>query len=144
MSEANLPPGGEQPTRAIRLLFSFAGNHVQLVSQQPVEMVLPPSDPVSPAAALRGFWYDLRDARDRSLYRRVIHNPLREDVEAFADNPHPGPGRHPGPHRRGVFVAVVPDIEQGQTVTLCSSPRGVGRVTQQPATEIARFALKKQ
>jgi hypothetical protein len=124
------------------MIFSFDGPHVQLVSQQSVEMVLPPSDPVQGAQEYKGFWYELRDAQDRPLYRRVMHNPLREDVEVFSDDPQQSVARQAVPNRKGVFVVLVPDTEEGRTVTLSSSPRRV-RAAHEPAREIARFALRK-
>jgi hypothetical protein len=128
--------------KAVRLLLSFDGAHVHLISQQTVEMVLPPSDPVQGNKGQKGFWYELRDAQDRPLYRRVMHNPMREDVEVFADDPQQTVARHTVPNRKGVFVVVVPDAEDGHTVTLSSSPQRMQQA-HQPATEIARFALQK-
>lgn len=143
MSEPSVPVVGEKPMKAIRMLFSFDGQHVQLVSQQSVEMVLPPSDPVQGMEGHKGFWYELRDAQERPLYRLVMHNPMSEDVEVFSDDPKQSVARQPVPNRKGVFVVVVPDTEEGRTVTLSSSPRRV-QMAHQPATEIARFALRKQ
>ena len=141
MSEPTMPPA-EQRHRAVRLIFSFDGEHIQLVSQQSVDMTVPPSDPLHESAGRKGFWYELHDAQDRPLYRRVMHNPMGDDVEAFSDDPKQTISRHPRPNRKGVFVVVVPDTTEGHTVTLSSSPRRVQRA-HQPATEIARFALRK-
>jgi hypothetical protein len=138
----NLPSEGK-PAKAIRLVCSFDGDQVALVSQQSVEMVLPPSDPMEGTTGQKGFWYELRDAQDRPLYRKVMHHPMREDVEVFSNDPQQhSVARHPVPNRKGVFVVLVPDNENGRAVTLSSSPRSI-QLTNQPATEIARFALKK-
>jgi hypothetical protein len=143
MSEPSALPAGGQPAKAIRLVFSFDGDHVTLMSQQPVEMVLPPSDPVEGTQGHKGFWYELRDAQDRPLYRKVMQHPMREDVEVFSDDPDQHSiVRQTVPNRKGVFVALVPDTENGHAVTLSSSPRRLPFALQ-PATEIARFALKK-
>lgn len=111
------------------MIFAIEGEHVHLVSQQPVERVLPPSDQVQNLQGQKGFWYDLRDARDRPLYRRVMHNPMQQDVEIFADDPEQSIARQPAPNRKGVFVVLVPDTEEGHTVTLSSSRHRV----EQPA-----------
>src|SRR5271166_4139570 len=87
MPERSLSHAEGQPARAIRLVFSFDGGQVSLLSQQSVEMVLPSSDPVEGTEDRTGFWYELRDAQDRPVYRKVIHNPMREDVEVFSDDP---------------------------------------------------------
>jgi hypothetical protein len=143
MPESTVPLVGNKPMKAIRLLFSFDGEHVHLVSQQSVEMILPPSDPVQGMEGQKGFWYELRDAQDRPLYRQVMHNPMHADVEVFSDDPKQTVARHTVPSRKGVFVVVVPAAEEGHTVALFSSPRRV-QIAHQPAREIARFALRKQ
>ncbi len=143
MSEPSPSQVEEKPSKAIRMIFAFDGENVHLVSQQSVEMVLPHSDPVQGVEGHKGFWYELRDAQDRPLYRRVMHNPMQESVEVFSDNPERSVARQTVPNRKGIFVVVVPDTEEGHTVTLSSSPQRVQR-THQPAQEIARFALRKQ
>jgi hypothetical protein len=142
MSEANVSGVQEKPAKAVRMIFAFDGDHVHLVSRQSVEMLVPPSDPVHGVEGQQGFWYELRDAQDRPLYRQVMHNPMREDVEVFSDAPEQSLSRQPVPNRKGVFVVVVPDTEEGRTVTLSSSPRSI-QLAHQPAREIARFALRK-
>jgi hypothetical protein len=72
-----------------------------------------------------------------------MHNPMHEDVEVFSDDPKQSVARQTVPNRKGVFVVLVPDTEEGHTVTLSSSPRRV-QLAHQPAREIARFALRKQ
>jgi hypothetical protein len=142
MPEPSVSPVTEKLAKAVRMIFSFDGEHVHLVSQQSVEMVLPPSDPVGGIEGQKGFWYELRDAQDRPLYRRVMHNPMQEDVEVFSEDPRQSVARQTVPNRKGVFVVVVPDTAEGQTVTLSSSPRRI-QPAHQPAREIARFALQK-
>ncbi len=132
-----------QPAKAVRLVFSFEGDQVALVSQQSVQMVLPPSDPVEGTEGHKGFWYELRDAQDRPLYRKVMAHPMRDDVEVFSNDANqPSVARHTVPNRKGVFVVLVPDTDNGHAVTLSSSPRRL-QLAQEPATVVARFALKK-
>ena len=143
MSESTVPATSGKSSKAVRLVFSFDGEHVTLVSQQRVEMVLPPSDPLTGTEGRKGFWYELRDADDRPLYRKVMHDPMREDVEVFSDDPQqPSVARHVVPNRKGVFVALVPDTADGRTAILSSSPRRLA-VAHLPATVIARFDLTK-
>ena len=137
-------------TKAMRLTFSYEGDKVKLVSQQPVEMLVPPSDPVTGFAKHKGFWAELKNARDKTLYRHVMHNPTRNDAEVFTDDPDHSISREPAPKRKGVFVVVVPDTEKANSVTLSrSSPetrgpaRGIRALASKPATEIGRFKLKK-
>src|ERR1051325_3426712 len=103
------------PAKAMRLTFSYDGDDVKLISQQRAEMVVPASDPVTRFKKQKGFWAELKNDRDKTLYRRVMHNPTRNDAEVFPDPDIPGQGisRAPAPKRKGVFVVVVPDIDKG-------------------------------
>ena len=139
-----------ESTKAMRLTFSYDGDDVKLISQQRVEMMVPPSDPLKGYAKHKGFWAELKNDRDKTLYRRVMHNPTRNDAEVFPETPGQSISREPAPKRRGVFVVVVPDIDKGEEVTLSrSSPEAKGPASRllslasKPATEIMRFKLKK-
>lgn len=153
---ASVKPGAESP-RAMRLTFSYQGDQVKLVSQEPVEMTVPPSDPVKGYEQHKGFWAEVKTDQDKTLFRRVLHNPTRNDAEVFSDDPEQSISRQPAPKRKGVFVVVVPDTDKGHEVTLSRStgqpdieaegaPKGMAAMRSLatgPATEIARFKLKK-
>src|SRR5262245_934678 len=70
-----------EPAKAMRLTFSYDGDDVKLISQQRTEMVVPASDPVTGFKKQKGFWAELKNDRDKTLYRRVMHNPTRNDAE---------------------------------------------------------------
>jgi hypothetical protein len=143
MPDPSVLPTQKKTGKAVRLVFSFDGDHVTLDSQQSVEMVLPPSDPIEGTEKQNGFWFELRDAQNRPLYRKVMHHPAREDVEVFSNDPaQHSVVRQTVPDRKGVFVVLVPDLENGHTITLSSSPRALA-LAHQPAKEIGRYALKK-
>lgn len=142
--------------KAVRLTFSYQGDQVKLVSQQPVEMTVPPSDPVKGYEEQKGFWAEVKSDQDKTLFRRVLHNPTRNDAEVFTDDPEQSISRAPAPKRKGVFTVVVPATDKGQDVTLSrsagqpdvepgSAPRRMAlrSLATGPATEIARFKLKK-
>jgi hypothetical protein len=139
-----------QPMKALRLTFSYDGDEVKLISQQRTEMTVPPSDPLKGYGKHKGFWAELKNERDKTLYRHVMHNPTRNDAEVFPETPGQSISREPAPKRKGVFVVVVPDTEKGEEVTLSrSSPEAEGpasgllALASKPATEIMRFKLKK-
>lgn len=139
-----------EPMKAMRLTFSYDGDDVKLISQQRTEMMVPPSDPLKGYGKHKGFWAELKNERDKTLYRHVMHNPTRNDAEVFPETPGQSISREPAPKRKGVFVVVVPDTNKGEEVTLCrSSPeeqgpaRGLLALATKPATEIMRFKLKK-
>ena len=149
-------PSAGSPT-AMRLTFSYRGDQVKLVSQEPVEMIVPPSDPLQGYEQHKGFWAELKSDQDKTLFRRVLHNPTRNDAEVFSDDPEQSISRAPAPKRKGMFVVVVPHTEKGRDVTLSRStgnpdleaagaPKGMAAMRSLatgPATEIARFKLKK-
>lgn len=137
-----------KPAGAMRLTFSYDGDEVKLVSQQRVDMTVPPSDPLKNYQKQKGFWAELKNESDKTLYRRVMHNPTRNDAEVFSDDPEKGISREPAPKRKGVFVVVVPD--KGEEVALSRSTpekkgpmRGIRSLASKPAKEILRFKLKK-
>ena len=152
------PPRPERP-RAVRLTIAFEGDRMELVSQQSVAMKVPPSDPVEALegttgiAERMGFWVDLKDAADRTLYRRVMHEPIRRDVEVFSPDPRQTVQRAPLPETagpRGVFSIVLPELEAAQAVSLIG-PRLEGATPAErltaaegaaPVGEIARFELR--
>ena len=141
-----------EPAKAMRLTFSYDGDDVKLISQQRTAMVVPASDPVTGFKKQKGFWAELKNDSNKTLYRRVMHNPTRNDAEVFPDPDTPGQGisRAPAPKRKGVFVVVVPDTHKGNEVTLSRSApetrgpaKGLRALAIKPATEILRFKLKK-
>jgi hypothetical protein len=120
-------------------------------------MTVPPSDPVKGYEEQKGFWAEVKSDQDKTLFRRVLHNPTRNDAEVFSDDPEQSISRQPAPKRKGVFVVVVPATDKGREVTLSRSagqpevetegaPKGMAAMRSLatgPATEIARFKLKK-
>jgi hypothetical protein len=143
-------PTPPEPMKAMRLTFSYEGDDVKLISQKRAEMMVPPSDPVKGFDKQKGFWAELKNERDKTLYRQVMHNPTRNDAEVFPETPGQSISREPAPKRKGVFVVVVPDTGKGEEVTLSrSSPEeqgpasGLRALSSKPATEIMRFKLKK-
>ncbi len=138
-----------ESNNAMRLTFSYDGNNVKLLSQQRIEMTAPSSD-VLKGYGQKGFWAELKNERDKTLYRTVMHNPTKNDAEVFPETPGGEISRQPAPKRKGVFVVVVPDTAKGQEVILCRSApetkgpmKGIRALASKPAEEILRFKLKK-
>jgi hypothetical protein len=151
------PPAPERP-RAVRLTIAYSGDQMEMVSQQSVAMKVPPSDPVESAAAgaagagvaaeQTGFWVDLKDEQDQTLYRRVLHDPIQREVEVFSPDPRQTVQRVSVAEPRGVFSVVLPEIEAAQAVSLVgpppqpTGPAALAAEGPEPAREIARFDLK--
>ncbi len=139
-----------ESNKAMRLTFSYDGNDVKLLSQKRVDMIVPSSDAVKGYGTHKGFWAELRSGRDKTLYRTVMHNPTKNDAEVFPGTPNESISREPAPKRKGVFVVVVPDIDEGEQVILCRSKpatkgptKGIRALASTPAEEILRLQLKK-
>jgi hypothetical protein len=129
----------------------------------PVLMVVPPSDTPSTDQGEYGFWLEVKDANARTLFRRVLHNPMPSDQEVFSLDPKRSVARVPGARQDQVFIVVVPRLSAAECVSLLSSyhipesplqPLTLGaeakiafrpptQSTAAPAQEIARFALQK-
>src|SRR3712207_91971 len=105
--------------RAVRLTFTYEGDEVRLASRQPVEMIAPPGDELS--GREQGFWVEVRDEKDDTLHRLVMQDPLRRDVEVFSPDPERSVYRAPVEEPSGLFVVVVPDLEEADHVALMSS-----------------------
>ncbi len=115
-------PSAGQPRRsALRLMLEYRGAEFRLTSRQEVEMVTPPSDPTDEYEGQSGAWLELRDARERVIYRRIIRNPLGSNVEAPSGDP-----KRPFTNVRvdrpsGALVLVVPDLPDAVTFRLLAS-----------------------
>ena len=120
---AKLKPGKPvaKSPKAVRLTFSYKGEKVKLISRQPVQMTVPPSDSLEGYEEHKGFWAELKNDKKKTLYRHVMHNPTRNDAEVFPENPEEGISRKMAPERTGVFVVVVPDTAKGHELILCRS-----------------------
>ncbi|MBZ4319244.1 hypothetical protein [Streptomyces huiliensis] len=145
---------GPAGAAAVRLIFEYEGPDIRLVSRQRVDAAPPPTDDLSettgPAGSdatderpgVKGFWVELRDARQQPLYRRVMHPPVRYDAEVFSDDPDRSLARVPVDEPKGAFAVLVPELADADHVALVSSPLAPGP-TVAPAAEVARFALRE-
>lgn len=137
--------------RAVRLTFTYTGDDVRLVGRQPVEMVVPPADPVSQEAEL-GSWVEVRSGQEATLYRRMMPDLFRHDTEVFSPDPQKSVSRAPLDDVAGSFSVVVPELDEADHVALLSSalPSRAGAVGDQSAPgftgagEIARFAFRPE
>src|SRR5260370_35230593 len=108
--------GRAAPTRALRLTFSYSRKGVHLDEIHPLEgMPLPPTDPIQHGPEA-GFWYQLRDAKNATLYRQVIHNPMRHEAEVYTEG---APiDRQTLADHADAFPLRVPSLEGVPTITL--------------------------
>jgi hypothetical protein len=125
---------------ALRLTFSYNREGVTLDSIRTLEeMATPESDPIEhdPEA---GFWYELRDADNTTLYRQVLHNPVRYDAEIYLEDEQTIV-RKVFDDYADTFDLLVPALATATQITLFSSPLNP-ETFGEAATELAAFSLK--
>jgi hypothetical protein len=143
-------------THARRLTFEFDGTTVRKIGEQPVEMTVPLSHPTTGYSGQAGFWFELRDANENTIYRRIMADPLG----GYKEVPSPqGTFTHrPITISPQVFELIVPELPEAKSVVIFGTPApppaSIGshaqeaartaapRVGTQPAREIARITLK--
>ena len=123
----------EQP--AVRLVFQYDGDQVQLLSQLPVTMVVPRADPGQIAP---GIYVDSRSVDDVALARVRAHKAMAATTEIFSSRPDQRL-RHIARPPRGAFSVVVPAPQDAHHVTVVRiAPDGVPA-----ATDLAQFPLRE-
>jgi hypothetical protein len=130
--------GGAASTNALRLTFSYSPKGIHLDEIQPLEgMPLPSTDPIEHGPEA-GFWYELRDAKNATLYRQVVDNPMRHEAEVYTEG---APiDRLTKEDNADSFILLVPSLEGVTTIALFSSPLDSATFGA-AAEEIARFSL---
>lgn len=118
--------GHRRQQRALRLIFEQRGGELKLVSTQRLNMIVPPPQALAPQRATRGSWFELRDRKDRPVYRRTIDNP-QQGIEVVADGPGDALRRIDDDKGARAFFVVVPDITDARKFVLHTEPRQGGR-----------------
>jgi hypothetical protein len=133
-----------RPEKVLRLTFAVRGGEVRLQSAEPLEMILPPPVGERPREGRHGgYWMEVHDEADNTLFHRILHQPLRNSVEVHS--PDGSIERVFGEPMDGVFEVLVPDDPQAQDLVLMGNPAGGLQLesADSGATELARFAFPK-
>jgi hypothetical protein len=139
--ENPVSPAEPNGPAAVRLLFSYEGDDIRLISRQRVNVVTPPGEPLEESLEGKsGFWVEVRDQAGRALRRQLMHDPIRHDAEVFSEDPERSVARIPIERSSGVFAVLIPEIEGADHVALIGTP-----LEERPglaeAREIGRFSL---
>lgn len=138
--------------KTLRLTFQVSGGEVRLISQERLDMICPPTIGERPEAGKHGgFWIELRDANDRSIFHRVLHSPLADSVEVHS--PDGTIRREFGPVSESIFEVLLPDSDEASSVALMGEYLDAAKFsreqdqgipeTRRGARELARFQLPK-
>lgn len=128
------------PTRSTRLIFSYEGETIKLLSSRTLEMTSPPSDSPELGKGEVGFWLEIRDREDLLRYRRVMPNPVKTATEVRTGDPDRPLAWQKVSNPKGEFVVVVPEIEGAQELLFVNS-QPEKRKGAKSARRIIRFKL---
>ena len=129
------------PNAAVRLIFTYDGDDVTLVSRQRVQMIVPPHDELEKPEEHQGVWAEVRASDGSVLHRSVLHQPIRRDAEVFSDDPEQSMSRVPVERPQGAFTLVVPDLGEADYLVLMASPPAA-RAARPVAEELLRVPLR--
>jgi len=103
---------------AVRLIFEYEGDQVQLVAQQRVDVAVPGLDlDVSPTPR-PGHYVEVRSTTNEALSRVPIREALGGSVEVFPEEPGSPITRVDVPEPRGAFTVVLPVSEAADQVAV--------------------------
>lgn len=128
------------PALSTRLIFSYEGETIKLLSSRTLEMVSPPSDSPESDKGEVGFWLEVRDRENSIRYRRVIPNPVRNYAEVRTGDPDRPLAWQKVSSPRGEFVVVVPKIEGAHELLFVNS-QPEKRKGAKPSRSVIRFKL---
>jgi hypothetical protein len=138
MSETDVPAAAPSPKSSdtLRAMFAYRGQNVRFVGSQRVQMIAPPSVTPTPGKGQSGYWFEVRDAAGNLLFHRVLHSPIRVDVEVFADDGGQSITRIPIAKPEGQFEALVPDLPGAESFVFYGPP--AAELQSAPSRELLR------
>ena len=137
-------PAAQQPMKAaLRLSFTFDGDRVDLTRVDQLNKLIPRMPgPMPEEGKHAGSWIQLRDADDRVLFTKRLHDPLGTKVEVH--DPEKGPKVAFRPPGQGTFSVLVPDLPGVTSAVLFASPPPKPRKPLKPAVQVGRFDLRER
>lgn len=152
------------PRQSKRLTFRVAGDQIELVNEEKLQMMTPPSVGAPPQEGTHGgFWLEVQDDDNRVLDHRLLQFPLGDSVEVFS--PDGTIEREFGPAKESTFEVLVPDYDDASNVAMfgesldpeafrarqaarAAQPHAPGHpepasAPEPPSRELARFKLSK-
>ena len=108
---------------SIRIICTYEQEKITVTSKERIEMLAQASDPLDSFENLVGFWLELRSASGKVLYRQIMRDPFRPDVEIFSLPNQQGETFAMTPLKEvtGHLVLLVPDEPEADHVALVRS-----------------------
>jgi len=129
-------------THSLRLTFAYSDDTITLARTERVAMIAPAAATPPAASDRTGYWFELRDKDGKLLYYRPLHDPMRESLEVFGDEPGQPIYRVANPKRKGEFDVLLPDLAEGAQFSL-HGPKPKARKPHGPSAELLRYGLER-
>ena len=112
---------------ALRVTFQFVGGRIKVLQVEPVDALVPPTDPLSGYEGHSGFWITVVDQYGQALYRTVLNSPVQFNREVHEPGPAGTSSRRTAfAEPSGTFSVLLPRVE-GASAELHSSPHDPAR-----------------
>lgn len=130
-------------TKSLRLWFRFKDDHIDLVRQEPVQIIASPSIGSIPKEGKNsGTWIELCDKKDQCISTRIVPgDPFLHITEQVLDGKMVAVVSE---RESGTFDIVVPYLPEAKSILLFASRERTKARTPKAAKCIGRFALKEQ
>ena len=125
-------------SHTLRVTFAYDGDKLTVASVKRVAMRAPAPATPPPHEGQTGYWLEVCDAQGMLLYHRPLHDPIRQDIEAFGDKPGDPIHRVPVQHPKGEFEVLIPDLPRASDFVLHGPPTGKPEAR---STVLSRHAL---
>lgn len=148
MAETPAPsrPDESGTPNTLRAIFNWRGDEVVFAGSRSVRMIAPAPTAPPPEGERTGYWFELHDASGRTIFHRALHDPIRADVEVFADDRSESIVRVASTAAQGEFELLVPDLPAARTFTLFGPPTGeqLRGTASKPLLRIALEELRRE
>lgn len=129
----------ENNSFSVRFTLLLSGGKLQLVKKQRIAMIPTPDERCIDQTNGSGSWIELRQSDGKTLYRRVINDPLDEHVEVQTGaSEAPFTWKKTSEMERTIII-LVPELSESDHLVVLSNKSG--KKDSWPV-EIARFQVK--
>ena len=128
------------PDHTLRVSFAWRGADIALTGSRRVRMVAPPPVTPAPQKGQTGYWFEVRATDGTLLFHRVVHDPIRADVEVYTGDRRHSVRRAPLAEPQGEFELLIPDLPTAATFVLHGPPADA-RTRAVPSRELVRVGF---